>query len=177
MTAHLLRIIPMAENPSRGHLWWRGQGYPCALGRGGVRPASRKNEGDDASPAGIFALCRLYYRRDWLELPETGLPVREITRDLGWCDDPECRAYNSAVELPHPGSAEDLWRDDRVYDLLVEFGHNQDPTVPHMGSAIFLHVARHDFSPTRGCVAVAKEALAEILPGLRPQTMIRIHMP
>ncbi|MCH8861972.1 MAG: L,D-transpeptidase family protein [Proteobacteria bacterium] len=177
----VLRVIPATENQCRGHLWWRDRSYPCALGRGGVLPASRKREGDGASPAGLYPLLGLYYRADRLDLPEmrheSALPAQKIAPHLGWCDDPGCDSYNSAVNLPHPGSAESLMRGDSLYDLLVVLGHNQNPAVPGRGSAIFLHVARDDFSPTQGCVAIAREALLEILPELSAGAMMRIHLP
>ncbi len=181
----LLRVIPAAENHSRGHLWWRGHSYPCALGQGGVLCANHKLEGDDASPAGLYPLLSIYYRADRVDLPEmrheSALPAQAIGPDLGWCDDPACDSYNSAVNLPHPGSAESLWRaagdGEGLYDLVVVTGHNQNPAVPGRGSAIFLHVARDDFMPTRGCVAIAKEALLEILPKLNARSMMRIHLP
>ncbi len=177
----VLRIVPSPQRHSRGSLWWRGRRYPCALGKGGVLPASRKREGDEASPAGLYPLLSLYYRPDRQDLPKSALSTREITRTLGWCDDPACAAYNSAVQLPHPGSAEALWRADALYDLLVVIGHNQGNNsglaIPHLGSAIFLHVARDDFSPTRGCVAVARKVLLEILSELDEKAMIRIYLP
>lgn len=181
----VLRVLPSPQRHSQGSLWWRGRRYPCALGRGGVLPASRKREGDEASPAGLYPLLSLYYRPDRQDPPKSALPTREITRTLGWCDDSACAAYNSAVQLPHPGSAETLWRADALYDLLVVIGHNRGdkrsgvlgPATPQLGSAIFLHVARDDFSPTRGCVAVARKALLEILPGLDEKAMIRIYLP
>lgn len=177
MSDCMLRVIPSAENNSRGSIWWQGHSHPCALGRGGVIPASRKREGDDASPAGLYPLLGLYYRADRLDLPDTALPLSEIGPEQGWCDEPACENYNIAVTLPHGGSAESLWREDAVYDLLVVMGHNSNPAIPGLGSAIFLHVARDDFSPTRGCIAVTKEALLEILADLSINTMIRIHMP
>lgn len=185
MAESMLRVIPSAENHARGKLWWRGRSHPCALGRGGVLPASRKREGDEASPAGLYPLLGVYYRADRLDLPETvsgtvpgtELPARVIGPDLGWCDDPGCADYNSAVDLPHPGSAECLWRADGLYDLLLVTGHNCNPVLPGLGSAIFVHVARDDFSPTRGCVAIARDVLLGILPALSSRTMMRIHMP
>lgn len=177
MSNSILRVIPSAEKNSRGSIWWRGRSHPCALGLGGVLPACQKREGDGASPAGLYPVLGAYYRADRLDLPETALPLSEIGPNLGWCDEPACEDYNAAVALPHGGSAESLWREDGVYDLLVVIGHNQNPAIPGLGSAIFLHVARDDFSPTRGCVAVAKEVLLEILPELSLSTVIRIHMP
>ena len=71
--------------------------------------------------------------------------------------------------LQHPGARalysqhRDLWRDDALYDVVAVLGHNDDPVVPGAGSAIFLHIARTDWGPTEGCVAVRREALLDIL--------------
>jgi L,D-peptidoglycan transpeptidase YkuD (ErfK/YbiS/YcfS/YnhG family) len=35
-----------------------------------------------------------------------------------------------------------------------------------LGSAIFLHVARPGYLPTEGCIALAREDLLSLLPGL-----------
>ncbi len=39
-----------------------------------------------------------------------------------------------------------MWRDDHLYDLVAVLGYNDDPVVPGKGSAIFLHLARPNFS-------------------------------
>ena len=141
----------------------------CAIGKGGVRPAAEKREGDGASPAGLWPLRRVLYRPDRLERPKTGLPVAEMHRADGWCDAPGDPNYNRPVTLPYPASAENLWRDDAVYDVIVILGHNDDPVVPGAGSAIFWHLARPDYAPTEGCIAVALPdmlaALAQANPG------------
>ncbi len=144
-----------------GSAKWRGRTYRCALGKSGI--TATKREGDGASPMGCFALRRVLYRADRLEAPATGLPIAAIAPDDGWCDAPDDAAYNQPVHLPHPASAETLWREDEVYDLIVVLGHNDAPVVPGCGSAIFLHVARPNFAPTAGCVAFAHDDLLEIL--------------
>lgn len=135
----------------------------CALGRGGVRPAPDKREGDGSTPLGLWPLRRALYRPDRLEAPVTALPVQALEFDDGWCDDPADRHYNSPVKRPFAGGHEVLWRPDELYDLVVVLGHNDDPVVPGLGSAIFLHVAREDYAPTEGCVALAKADLLELL--------------
>jgi L,D-peptidoglycan transpeptidase YkuD (ErfK/YbiS/YcfS/YnhG family) len=66
-----------------------------------------------------------------------------------------------------------LWRRDQVYDIVGVLGWNDDPVVRDRGSAIFLHVARPDFAPTEGCVALALDALQRLLAaGL---SAIRVH--
>ena len=140
----------------------------CALGRSGVVAAHAKREGDGATPAGVWPLRRIWVRADRLALPllsgpSLSLPVHAIDPLLGWCDDPSSEDYNRPVRLPHPASHERMWREDSVYDLVVELGFNDDPPILGRGSAIFLHLARPDFSPTEGCVAVELAVLLEIL--------------
>lgn len=143
------------------HLTWNGHTVRCALGRGGVH--ADKREGDGATPAGIFPLRRVFYRADRLPVPETGLPVQAIVPDDGWCDDPADPAYNRLIKRPFSAGHEELWRNDRIYDVIVALGHNDNPPAPNLGSAIFLHVARPGFEPTEGCVALKIEDLLVLL--------------
>ncbi len=135
----------------------------CALGRAGVTAAGLKREGDGASPAGVWPLRRLLYRPDRGPAPLTRLPARALTPADGWCDDPADARYNQPVTLPYPASAERLWRDDSLYDLIVVLGHNDGPVVPGAGSGIFLHVAGDGYAPTEGCVALARPDLTLLL--------------
>ncbi|MBU6371828.1 MAG: hypothetical protein KJS97_03800 [Alphaproteobacteria bacterium] len=155
---------------------FRGPGIEsrCAIGKGGVRPAAEKREGDGASPIGLWSLKRVLYRPDRVERPRTGLPVAEIAPNDGWCDAPDDPAYNRPVTLPYPASAENLWRDDHVYDVIVILGHNDDPVVPGAGSAIFWHLARPDFRPTEGCVAVPLDVMLEALAAAKPGDALEI---
>ena len=148
---------------SDGRLRLRDRETPCALGRSGVVAAADKREGDGATPMGLWWLRRVLYRADWVGAPVTALPCAQIARDDGWCDAPRDRNYNRQVKLPYPASCERLWREDRVYDLVCVLGHNDDPPVPGLGSAIFLHVARDGYAPTEGCVALARADLQALL--------------
>ena len=136
---------------------------PCVLGSTGVVEAAAKREGDGASPAGVWPLRFVYYRPDRVAPPFTGLAMRALTPESGWSDAPRDQDYNRPVRLPHHASAEALWREDRVYDLIVVLGHNDAPVVPGAGSAIFLHLAREDWSPTQGCVALNYGDLLDLL--------------
>jgi len=144
-----------------GWALWGNKRLACALGRAGI--SRRKREGDGASPAGSFLMRRLLYRPDREALPLTKLPVRALAIADGWCDDPDDAAYNRPVALPYKASAERLWREDRLYDLVVVLGYNDDPPVPDKGSAIFLHIARDGYGPTEGCVALSRADLLEVL--------------
>lgn len=147
--------------------------YRCALGRTGVR--RDKQEGDGATPVGRFALRRLLYRADRVGRPSTPLPSAAIRPEDGWCDAPEHAAYNRQVTLPFDASHEDLWRDDEIYDLLVVLGHNDDPVIAGAGSAIFLHVARPDYSPTQGCVALGVADLRDLLSRLPADPVLEVR--
>ncbi len=135
--------------------------FRCAIGRGGRR--RDKREGDGATPVGSWSMRRLLYRADRLAMPQTVLPVSVIAATDGWCDALADARYNQPVQLPYPASAETLWREDAVYDLIVPLGYSDVPVVPGVGSAIFLHVARPDFTPTEGCVALALGDLLTVL--------------
>jgi len=157
-----------------GWLLFRGRRLRCALGRGGVRPAAEKREGDGATPAGRFPLRRVLYRPDKEKPPGGPLPRAPIAREDGWCDDPRDAAYNRPVRLPYPASAEELWRRDDLYDLVVVLGHNDDPPLPGLGSAIFLHLCRPDFAPTAGCVALPRAELRALLAELPAEAVLEV---
>jgi L,D-peptidoglycan transpeptidase YkuD (ErfK/YbiS/YcfS/YnhG family) len=156
-------VIPDPHHLSRGWLEIPDLGRrPCALGRGGV--LRDKHENDGATPRGTWPLRQVWYRADRLATPPiTSLPIRTIRETDGWCDDVTSPDYNRHVELPHAARHERLWRDDAVYDVIVELGYNDDPPVVPRGSAIFLHIARPGYTPTEGCVALAREDLLALL--------------
>jgi len=147
----------------------------CALGQAGVTPAAAKREGDLASPAGVWPIRRLLWRPDKGPAPATALSVQPIAPDDGWCDAPGDPAYNRPVTLPYPASAERMWRDDGLYDLVLVLGHNDDPPVPGLGSAIFLHLARTDYGPTEGCVALARADMEAFLAAAKPGDAVEIE--
>ena len=158
-----------------GHITLGDRLVRCALGKAGVIAATDKREGDNRSPVGVWPIREILYRPDvYPDGPTTALPVRPIAPDDGWCDAPGDPAYNRPVKLPYPASAERLWRDDHVYDLIGVLAHNDDPPVPGMGSAIFLHLAREDYSGTEGCVALARADLEALLAMAQPGDAVGI---
>ncbi|HXV22920.1 MAG TPA: L,D-transpeptidase family protein [Alphaproteobacteria bacterium] len=156
-----------------GEARWGALRLRCALGRGGLK--ADKREGDGATPIGAWPMRRLLYRADRGIPPSTRLTATQIGPEDGWCDDPCDPAYNQPVRLPYPGRAERLWRQDGLYDLLVVLGHNDDPVVPGLGSAIFLHVAAPGYGPTEGCIGLARPDLERILAeaGLGDRVVVR----
>lgn len=153
-------------------LEYAGRRYRCALGRSGVR--TDKQEGDGATPTGRYPLKRLYIRRDRIPEIETGLPVTDINPNDGWCDDPARPEYNTRVKLPYEGRHEVMYRDDHLYDLVIEIGHNDAPPIPGAGSAVFIHLAKPDYAPTEGCIALHMDDLTGLLADWGPETEIEI---
>ncbi len=171
--------MPAITISSNGVIRWHDQKEQhhqcrCALGSGGMCAVDAKAEGDGATPMGEYHLRRLLYRADRVEKPVSALPCRAIRDDDGWCDDPQDAAYNRPVVLPYAASCERLMREDHVYDLVGIVSHNDSPPVPGLGSAIFIHLARSDYSPTRGCIALAETDLRSLFAMATAQTPIRI---
>lgn len=159
--------------PGRGTLVWAGRTFACTLGRGGAR--ADKREGDGATPVGCWPLRRVLYRPDREPAPATRLACEPIAPEDGWCDAPDDPAYNRKVRLPYRASAERLWRDDAVYDLLIVLGHNDAPVVPGRGSAIFWHLAREDGRPTEGCIGVDRDLLRAIVAAVGPADRVCVR--
>ncbi|MFN3623206.1 MAG: L,D-transpeptidase [Hyphomicrobium sp.] len=167
-------VRSLAPGSTRGVLTYGNLSFPCALGRSGRR--AMKREGDGATPIGDFALRQAYFRADRLARPAaTGLRLSRVRPDDGWCDGPEDRNYNRPVRHPYPASAERLWRQDGLYDLVVVLGYNDRPRVAGRGSAIFMHVASPEMKPTEGCVALRRPHLLRLLKALRPGAVLKVQ--
>jgi len=140
---------------------WGAAPRRCAVGRAGI--AQKIREGDGITPVGIWPLRMVLYRPDRLPPPHCVLPVAPLRPQDGWCETPDDPDYNTLVRLPHRAAAESMWRDDHLYDIVVVVGYNDDPVVAGKGSAIFVHLARADFTSTAGCVALPLPDLTEAL--------------
>lgn len=171
-TLSVLRVRRSSIDHSRGFIEAGPLRIPCALGRSGT--AHGKREGDGVSVIGRFSLIQVFYRRDKRLPLRTGLPLRPIRATDGWCDDPCDQRYNRKVTRPYPASHEAMWRDDGLYDVVVDIGINRAPTVKGRGSALFLHIARPGYTPTAGCVAVSRNHMARLLAWAGPNTILEI---
>ena len=169
----LIRVRTAPARPTRGILLAGPLALPVVLGRGGVR--ANKHEGDGATPRGRFRLLRLWWRPDRHPRPRTLLPVKPITPDLAWCEDTADRRYNRPFRRSPAEGGDRLWRTDHLYDFVIQIDHNTRPRVAGRGSAVFIHVARPNRSPTAGCVALAANDLVRLLARLGPDTRIAIQ--
>ncbi|SEP99945.1 L,D-transpeptidase family protein [Thalassovita taeanensis] len=145
-------------------LRFRGEYYPCSIGRGGV--SAHKYEGDGATPQGVHQIVGMLYRPDRIARPaHWAAPI--FPGDL-WSDDATDAGYNQLVRAPYPHSHERLRRADPLYDLVLLTDWNWPLSVPGKGSAIFLHQWRRPGFPTEGCVAFRRDHLLRIAARLSP---------
>jgi L,D-peptidoglycan transpeptidase YkuD (ErfK/YbiS/YcfS/YnhG family) len=171
-----LDSIQVRAGPGR-----RSQGFmhvglrvvPVALGRGGIK--ANKREGDGGTPRGQFFPVRVWWRADRMPRPRTSLPLRRIDPVDAWCEDPSDRRYNRAFGRSASEPGDRLWRDDGLYDLLIEIDHNTKPRIAGRGSAVFIHVARLGLAPTAGCVALRLRDLQRLVSQIGQKTRIMIH--
>jgi L,D-peptidoglycan transpeptidase YkuD (ErfK/YbiS/YcfS/YnhG family) len=77
--------------------------------------------------------------------------------------------------LPKKFSYEKLYRKDNIYDIIVVIDYNLNPIKKNKGSAIFIHIARKNYEPTKGCIALKKSDLLFILKNCKKNTKIKIN--
>lgn len=158
-----------------GILMIGGKRYDCTLGRSGV--TIDKVEGDGKTPIGTYPLRKLIYRADRHDVPITGLPIETLNDDTGWCEDVAHGDYNTQVILPHPSTVDRMTRDDALYDFVIVVGYNDAPVTAGRGSAIFIHLARPEWTPTAGCVGLKLSDMKDVLQQLDLDSHITILPP
>ena len=94
---------------------------------------------------------------------------------MGWCDDPNSKFYNKLIEFPFKKKAEKLWLKKKIYDVILVIDYNLKPVIKNKGSAIFLHLAKKNYPPTRGCVAVSKEDMLFLIDKINYKTKLIIN--
>ena len=142
----------------------------CCVGKNGL--SSSKREGDFSTPKGIFKLKKLYFRKDRLGIPKCAISKKNITRNLGWCDDSNNKKYNEEIQVFDKKIKENFFRKDHKYDYLITINHNEKK-IPNKGSAIFIHLTK-DYKPTSGCIALKKKDFEILLNLIDKGTKIKI---
>lgn len=177
LMGHLITKIRVSRcfpglRPTDGIAQIGGVRIRCKLGRSGI--ASRKCEGDGATPRGEYTILEGYFRSDRLRRPRTSIYLKATKLSDGWCDDPSSFQYNRPVKLPSQRRHERLSLAEHVYDVVLVTSHNVKPRTLGAGSAIFVHLRQPDGRATQGCIAFALEDLRRFLPRLsaRPQLVI-----
>ena len=119
----------------------------CAIGKRGI--TSNKKEGDEKTPKGTFSLISMFYRKDRIPIIKSCFKKKKIKKNMGWCDDTSSKLYNKLVRLPFNLSAEKLWLNENIYDVIIVMNYNLKPIIKNKGSAIFLHISRKNSTPTK----------------------------
>lgn len=91
---------------------------------------------------------------------------------MGWCDDYRSNKYNMLINYPFNYSSEKLFRKDNIYDIVIVTDYNTNPVVKKKGSAIFLHIAKKNYSPTKGCIAISKKDMRLLLKKTKKRTKL-----
>tara|TARA_B100001059_G_C17589486_1_gene453898 strand:+ start:241 stop:756 length:516 start_codon:yes stop_codon:yes gene_type:complete len=153
-------------------LMYENKTYKCAIGLSGISDTKKENDG--TTPAGQYNIRSVLYRPDRIPQPDTFLRVEPLNTNDVWCDNPKKKEYNLKVKYSRTLTTERLWRKDNLYDLILVIGYNDDPVIAGKGSAIFMHVAKPNYEPTRGCIALKLDDLYQILKNLKPSDTLLI---
>ena len=156
-----------------GYLKYNNLKVRCALGKAGVE--GKKQEGDNITPKGTFKIVKIYYRSDRIKKISSKFRLIKITKNMGWCDDPNSKNYNQLIKLPTKYGHEKLHKKNNVYDLIVVLNYNMNPIIKNKGSAIFIHVAKEKYKKTAGCIALKKFHLLNLIKKIKKNTKVIIN--
>ena len=144
----------------------------CAVGKRGI--SIKKKEGDFITPKGTFKIREIFYRKDRVQNLITRIKKTVIRKNMGWCDDPKSSKYNKLIYFPFKYRAEKLYRSENIYDIILVLNFNMNPVKKNKGSAIFIHVAKKSFQPTKGCIALNKSELIKLVKSIKKNTVVNI---
>ena len=144
----------------------------CAIGKRGI--GLKRKEGDLITPKGNFKVKYILYRKDRIKKIQSNIKKISIKKNMGWCDDPKSKYYNTLIKLPSNYSHEKLYKRENIYDIILVLNYNMKPIIKNKGSAIFIHVTKKNYKKTEGCVALKKKHLLKIIKELKKTTKIRI---
>jgi L,D-peptidoglycan transpeptidase YkuD (ErfK/YbiS/YcfS/YnhG family) len=145
----------------------------CAIGKRGI--TIKKFEDDNKTPAGVFKFKSIFYRKDRISIIKSKLPKIVIKKNMGWCDDQNSKFYNRLIKFPFSFSAEKLWCSENIYDVVIIINYNMNPIIKKKGSAIFLHIAKKNYTPTRGCIAISKKDIVLLISKIDINTKLQIY--
>jgi len=146
---------------------FKGRKMRYTIGKGGI--AENKVEGDKATPTGFHKPMTIFYRAGRMMRPRNKyFDIYPIYQNDGWCDALNDPSYNHYVRRPYKGSSENLWRKDRLYDMIIVSDYNYPNAIAPYGSAVFIHVCHPEFKPTLGCIGFEPDDLWFIVHNLKP---------
>ena len=154
---------------SKGWLIHKKKRYKCAIGRNGI--SDNKKEGDMCTPKGIYKLGPVFFRNDRVKIISK-LKKIKIKYGMAWCDNPKSKFYNKLIISKK--SKETLMRRDHLYDIIIFVQYNVRPVKKNKGSAVFIHLSRKNYLPTKGCIGLKLLHLKKILRDLNSSSKIKI---
>ena len=146
--------------------------FKCCIGKNGLK--KNKIEGDKCTPKGTFKLGTLYYRKDRVKKPITSLKIKNIKRNMGWCNDSKNKLYNQEIKVNKNIKHEKLFRKDYKYDYLLVIKYNTKKIKPNKGSAIFIHLTKN-FKATAGCIALLQKDFLIMTKLINKKSTIKIN--
>ncbi len=155
------------------YLKYKNFRFRCALGKAGI--GKKKKEGDNITPIGLYKIVKIYYRNDRIRKISSKFKLIKITKNIGWCDDPNSEKYNQIINLPTKYGYEKLYRKYNIYDLILVLNYNMNPAIKNKGSAIFIHIANKKYQPTQGCIALKKGNLLKLISKINKNIKIKIN--
>ena len=156
-----------------GYLKYRELKFRCSLGKAGI--SKKVAEGDNITPKGIYKIIKIYYRDDRIKNIISKIKLIKIKNNMGWCDDPISKKYNQLIKLPTKYHHEKLYRNDKLYDIVLVLDYNMNPIVKGKGSAIFLHLSKNLKNKTSGCIALKKKDMLELIKKIKKSTKVIIN--
>ena len=144
----------------------------CAVGKRGI--GIKKKEGDFITPIGKFKILFMLYRKDRVGSIKSKINKFPIKKNMAWCNDPDSKFYNKLINLPSAYKYEKLYRKENTYDIILVLNFNRSPIKAGKGSAIFVHVAKKNYKPTEGCIALKKKNLKRIIEKINKKTIFEV---
>lgn len=141
---------------------------PCHVGKNGL--TYNKTEGDLCTPKGVFNIQTAF---GIAPNPGTSLKYINIGQNTYLVDDPRSKYYNKIIEKDESidfRSGEHMIEFEKEYLYGMVIDHNPK-CIKDKGSGIFLHCGEYY---TRGCVAVPKRVMKELLIRADKNTIIVI---
>ena len=158
---------------NKKYLTFNNYKVKCSIGKRGIR--IKKREGDLITPKGKYKIKYILYRKDRVQTLKTKIKKITIKKDMGWCNDSTSQKYNKLIKFPFRYSAEKLYRNDSIYDIILVLNFNFKPVIKGKGSAIFIHVAKKNYKSTAGCVALYKKDLINLIKFINKKTIVYIN--
>jgi len=142
---------------------------PATAGYGGWQYAGSRQEGDGATPIGLYRFGSTMYGTQ--PNPGVAFGYHQLVCGDWWDEDSSSPTYNTFQHVPcgttppYAGRSEALWTEGNAYPYMAVVDFNTPPTGPY-GSGIFLHADTG--RPTQGCVSLPIADLVAVLQWLRP---------